>query len=92
MQSVPAGNVLDPAMGWALWLVGVLLLCSAGAVIVRLIVRAVRALEKRSTVAEEVLLLSARVAQQERELAELRSQVLRLSAPSRSTRSEPTGH
>lgn len=71
MQSVPAANVLDPAMGWALWLVGVFILCFAGAVIVRLIVRAVRALEKRSTVAEEVLLLSARVAQQQRDHDEM---------------------
>jgi hypothetical protein len=91
MQSVPAGNVLDPTAGFIVWLVAVFVLMAAAAAVVRLIVRAVRALEKRSTVAEEVLLLSARLAQQERDLAELRSQVQRLSAPARHTRSETLG-
>ncbi len=89
MQSVPTSTLevpLGPVILWWVLFLGTIL----GAVwLVRIIVRAVRALEKRSTVAEEILLLSARVAQQERELAELRGQVQRLTAPTRTTRAEP---
>jgi hypothetical protein len=85
MQSVPPGNVLDPVGALVIWLVLVIGALAGAVWLVRLIVRAVRALEKRSTVAEEVLLLNARLAQQERELAELRAAMQRLQAPRRET-------
>ncbi len=81
MQTVPAGNVMDPLAGLVIWLALVVTALAGAAWLVRLMVRAVRALEKRSTVAEEVLLLSARVAQQDREIADLRTAVQRISAP-----------
>lgn len=85
MQSVPAGNVLDPVGPLVIWLVFVIAALAGAAWLVRLIVRAVRALEKRSTVAEEVLLLNARILQQERELADLRASMQRLQASQRET-------
>ena len=85
MQAATAGTVLDPVGALVIWLVLVFGGLAGAVWLVRLIVRAVRALEKRSTVAEEVLLLNARVMQQEREIAELRASMQRLQAPRRET-------
>ena len=80
MQAIPTGSLESPWGAFVLWWV-LFIGTIAGAVwLVRTMVRAVRALEKRSTVAEEVLLLSARLAQQDREIAELRTMVQRIAA------------
>ncbi len=64
--------MIDPSLGLALWSVLTLSGVAALAVVLRLIARAVRALEARSNSQAELLVLHTRVEALERQLAEIR--------------------
>lgn len=69
--------MLTPLAGLIQWLAMVTVAIVGVVAFARLLARAVRALERRSSASDDVLLLAARVAEQEREIAELRRAVER---------------